>query len=489
MSVPASPPRSAVPDAADAPAGAVIAVTPRRWMRRRGRTADARSPSHDFALLRRRHRAGLCVLGVATALLAVADIRMHPGDPLLWLVRIASPLSLVVAYGVLGLARTRAAVAAQIVAEMGVVIALGAFGSYLTGDLTPARLATNPGRLLTVVLVFVCAMTLPWGARAQASLALLCWLIDVATSRMVLGTFGGIASTSGVAMAVALLASVYVAYQLDVHRRRRDAAEAELRRAKEAAEAANRAKGQFLANVSHEIRTPINVVVGTIDMVLEDDVSPEQRRQLDRARAAAVSLLAIINDILDSAKIEAGKMTLEIVDMDLPRTIEGALGLLAAVAEQKGLALTAAMAPSLPRRVRGDPVRLRQILVNLVGNAVKFTAAGSVVLEVRPPADVARGSSGLFQFSVRDSGVGIAPEQLRSIFEPFEQGGSGTARRYGGTGLGLSISANLVALMGGRIWAESEPGRGTTFHFTARFEVPAAPAEARPAPMPVAATG
>jgi signal transduction histidine kinase len=464
-------------------------VTLRRWMRRGGRMADARSLPPDVALLRPRHRAGLCVLGIATTLLAVADIRMHPDDTLVWLVRIASPVSIVVAYRALGLARTRAAVSAHIVAEMGVVIGLGALGGYLTGQLTPATLATNPGRLLTVVLVFVCAMTLPWGARAQAGLAVLSYGIDVVTSRAVLGNFSGIASTSGVAMAVALLASVHVAYQLDAHRRRRDAAEAELRHAKEAAEAANRAKGQFLANVSHEIRTPINVIVGTIDMVLETDVSPEQRRQLDRARGAAVSLLAIINDILDSAKIEAGKMTLAVVDMDLPRTIEGALGLLAPVAEQKGLALTASMPTSLPRQVRGDPVRLRQILVNLLGNAVKFTAAGGVVLEVRPPADVVAGSSDLFQFSVRDSGVGIDPEQLRRIFEPFEQGGSGTAQRYGGTGLGLSISANLVALMGGRIWAESEPGHGTTFHFTARFEVPAAPAEARPAPMPVAATG
>ena len=443
--------------------------------------------SRDLARLRPRHRAGLWVLGVATMLLAVANLQTHSGDALVWLVRLAAPGSTIVAYGLLGRARTRASVSTHIVAEMGIVIALGALGAYLAGQLTPETLASNPGRLLTVVLAFVCAMTLPWGAWAQGSLCLLIYLIDVVTSRVVLGDFTGIPSVSGVAMLVSLVASVYVVHQLDLHRRRRDRAEAELRQAKDAAEAANCAKGQFLANVSHEIRTPLNVVVGMIVMVLDSDVSAEHRNTLKRARAASMSLLAIINDILDSAKIEAGKMTLEVVDLDLRRTIEETLSLLAPAAEQKGLSFTAAIPPSLPRHVRGDPVRLRQVLVNLLGNAVKFTAAGGVVLEVGTPVDVAAGSSCLFQFSVRDSGTGIGPDQLGRIFEPFEQGDGSTTRRYGGTGLGLSISANLVALMGGGIWVESEVGRGTTFHFTARFEIPEESPHARSEPTPLAA--
>jgi signal transduction histidine kinase len=447
--------------------------------------------SRDLALIRSRHRAGLFVLGLSTALMAVANIRVRPDDPLLWFGGLAAPVSVVIAYRLLGRARTRTAVSVQIVTELSVVIALGAIGSFLTGQLTPETLPTNPGRLLTLLLVFVCATTLPWSPWAQASFCAVTYTIDIVTARMVFGDFRGVTSVPGVAMFVSLLASVYVVAQTDRYRRQRQRAEVEMKRAKEAAEAANRAKGEFVANVSHEVRNPVNVIIGMLDMVLDSDLASEQRSNLDRARGASTNLLAIINDILDASKIEAGKMWVETVEMDLGRTIEEALDLLGPAAAQKGLSLRCVVPQPLPACVHGDPARLRQILVNLLGNAVKFTAVGEVVLTVDVPwadeggpSDAAAAS--LVHFSVRDSGIGIAPERQAKIFEPFEQGDGSTTRTYGGTGLGLPICAQLAALMDGRIWVESDPGRGSTFHFTARLRIPEESLRGHPQPMNMA---
>ena len=232
------------------------------------------------------------------------------------------------------------------------------------------------------------------------------------------------------------------------------------------AEESTRVKSEFLANVSHELRTPMNVIIGMIDMVVDAGVPLESRCNLDRARSAAISLLTIINDLLDSAKVEAGKMLVEVVEMDLRRVIENALNFLRPAAEQKGLALTAVLPATLPKCLRGDPVRIHQVLVNLMSNAIKFTASGGVVLKVRVPSD----ASGLFLISVRDSGIGLAEEQVAKIFEPFVQGDGSTTRKYGGTGLGLSIAASLVVLMGGRMWVRSRIGHGSTFYFTVRLE-------------------
>ncbi len=237
----------------------------------------------------------------------------------------------------------------------------------------------------------------------------------------------------------------------------------ELARARDQALASTRAKSMFLANMSHEVRTPMNVIIGMTDMVLDAELASEQRVNLERVRAAAIGLLAIINDILDASKIEAGKMTVEAVDMDLRRTIEEAAGLLVSAATAKGLALTCMIAPDVPAQLMGDPVRVRQTLVNLVGNAVKFTDAGAITVEARV---LRRASSHVVvRVSVTDTGIWVPPERQAGLFESFAQGDDSTTRVYGGTGLGLAICRQLVTLMGGHMGVESQPGRGSTFWF------------------------
>ena len=260
-----------------------------------------------------------------------------------------------------------------------------------------------------------------------------------------------------------------VAEQIDVIRRQLVEAD----RLKDKAEGASRAKSDFLANMSHEIRTPLNGIIGMTELAMAASGN-EQHEYHNLIKSSGEALLVILNDILDYSKIEAEKITLESVDFSLEEVISSSIKGIAPAAHKKGLELTFFLEPDVPLNVVGDPGRLRQVLLNLTGNALKFTSQGEV--GVRVSSDQVKGQGVQLHFAIHDTGVGIPKDKQLRLFKPFEQADSSTTRRFGGTGLGLSISAKIVQLMGGTIWIESAPGRGSTFHFTSHFLKSASPA-------------
>lgn len=410
----------------------------------------------------------------SNALFVVHDlIAADPYGYQLWLVRLLQVLAIAAALIAINEARTRTQILAISLGVIGIVCATMAVAGTMRGS-------TEAVAILAVAIALGTGALVPWGWPAQLSVVIMTGAAILTTLSWLTGTLQWALGPNGLAVAMSLAGSVLVAHQLKrqqvqiaTQQAQRAKVEHDLVEARKAAEKANLAKSDFLAVLSHEIRTPMNAVIGLTDVLLDSSLDDSQRQCAETVRDAGTALLSIINDILDFSKIEAGKLTLEPTDFDPREIIEGVQELFSAQAQEKRIELVSFVYRDVPALIRGDAGRFRQILVNLVSNAIKFTDAGEVLIRLKSTAMEA--GQVVLRTEVSDTGIGLAPEAQTRIFEEFSQVDMSSVRRHQGTGLGLAICKRLVGMMAGDIGVQSESGRGSTFWFTARFDPPLKP--------------